>query len=69
MKTILLLTALLWIAIVSPSPVLEHWQASYRAKIRAGLRDYLPENPRSREERALLREICAFPDSPPETAR
>jgi len=69
LKTILLLTALLWIAIVGPSPALDRWQANYRAKMRAGLRAYLPENPHSAEERALLREICAFPDSPSETNR
>lgn len=69
MKTILFLTALLSIAIVGPSPALDRWQANYRARMRAGLRAYLPENPQSREERALLREICAFPDSPPETNR
>lgn len=63
MKTILYLTAVLEILIISPIPALDRWQADYRARIRAGLHDYLPENPRSMEERALLREICALPDA------
>ena len=63
MKTFLLIAAALEIAIVSPIPALDRWQAAFRAEVRAGIRDYLPENPQSAEERALLREICALPDS------
>ena len=63
MKTILYLTALLEIAIISPIPALDRWQSEYRASVRAGLYDYLPENPNYLEERALLREISALPDS------
>ena len=63
MKTILYITAALEIAIISPIPALDRWQADYRAAVRAGLHAYLPENPRSMEERALLREIYALPDA------
>lgn len=63
MRTILLITAILEIAIISPIPALDRWQANYRAAVRAGIADYLPENPHSADERALLREICAAPDS------
>jgi hypothetical protein len=63
MKTFLVIIALLEIAIVSPIPALDRWQAAYRAKMRAGIADFLPDNPHSSEERALLREICALPDS------
>ncbi|MEO7166910.1 MAG: hypothetical protein ABI787_06005 [Spartobacteria bacterium] len=63
MRIFLLLVAALEIAIVSPIPALDRWQADYRERMRANIRDYLPENPASAEERALLREICALPDS------
>jgi hypothetical protein len=61
-RTILYLTALLEIVIISPIPALDRWQEDYRAKMRAGLHDYLPENPSYMEEWALLREIDALPD-------
>jgi len=63
MKTFLLIVAVLEIAIVAPIPALDRGQAAYRAKVRANIADYLPDNPHSTEERALLREICALPDS------
>jgi hypothetical protein len=63
MRIFLLIIAVLEIAIVSPIPALDCWQAAYRAKVRANMADYLPDNPHSREERALLRQICALPDS------
>lgn len=63
MKTFLLIVAVIEIAIVSPIPALDRWQAAYRAKIRASVGDFLPDNPHSSRERALLREICALPDS------
>ena len=63
MKIFLLITAVLEIAIVSPIPALDRWQAAYRAKMRANISAYLPDNPHSSEERALLREIYALPDS------
>jgi hypothetical protein len=63
MRTFLLIVAMLEIAIVSPIPALDRWQAAYRDKMRANMADYLPDNPHSSDERALLREICAVPDS------
>ena len=51
------------VALDRRGPQRGHWQAAYRAKVRANLADYLPDNPHSSEERALLREICAVPDS------
>jgi hypothetical protein len=63
MKAILWITAILALAIVSPTPALDRWQANYRAAVRASIGDYLPENPHSAQERALLREICALSDS------
>ncbi len=63
MRAFLIITAILEIAIVSPIPALDRWQANYRAAVRAGIRDYLPETQESAEQRALLREICALPDS------
>jgi hypothetical protein len=63
MKNILLITAVLSFAIVSPIPALDRWQENFRLQMRAGLGNYLPENPHSREERALLREIGAVSDS------
>ncbi len=63
MKTFLYFVAVLEIAILSPLPALERWQADYRARVRASLYDYLPENPSSTEARALLRDICALPDA------
>jgi hypothetical protein len=63
MKTFLLISVVIEIAIVSPIPALDRWQAAYRAQMRASIADFLPDNPHSSEERALLREICALPDS------
>ena len=63
MRTILYLTALLEVAIISPIPALDRWEESYCASMRAGLHRYLPENPGYMEERALLREMCAVPDT------
>ena len=63
MKIFLLIVAALEIAIVSPIPALDRWQAAYRARMRANISDLLPENPHSSQEKALLREICALPDS------
>jgi hypothetical protein len=63
MKGILLITLILEIAIVSPIPALERWQARYRANMRASVAAYLPSTPLSAERRKLLREICALPDS------
>ncbi len=63
MRIFLLIVGALEIAIVSPIPALDRWQAEYRARVRANISDYLPENPQSDAERALLREICALPDS------
>lgn len=63
MRIFLLVVAALEIAIVSPIPALDRWQADYRERVRANIHDYLPENPQSEEARALLREICALPDS------
>lgn len=58
-----MIVAALEIAILSPIPALDRWQADYRARVRTSIQDYLPENPQSEEARALLREICALPDS------
>ena len=66
MKTILFITAVLGLAIVAPNPVLDRWQAGFRAEMRASIADYLPNNPASAQERALLHEIGAQPDSPAE---
>ncbi len=63
MKHVLLLTAALEFAIISPLPTLDRWQADFRTQVRAGIQSYLPKNPQSSERRALLREICALPDS------
>jgi hypothetical protein len=63
MKIFLLITAILEIVIISPIPALDQWQADYRARMRASISDFLPANPHSSEERALLGEICALPDS------
>ncbi|MBA3961535.1 MAG: hypothetical protein H0X40_06505 [Chthoniobacterales bacterium] len=63
MKPIIFLTFSLAMVIISPNPLLDRWQARYRAAVRANLEAYLPANPQSSEERALLREICALPDS------
>ncbi len=63
MKTILLLTAVAAFGIVSPIPALDRWEASFRSQMRASVHDYLPGTAHSAEERALLREICALPDS------
>ena len=63
MRAFLIIIAILEIAIVSPIPALARSQANYRAAVRAGIRDYLPETQGSGEQRALLREICALPDS------
>ena len=63
MRVFLFIVAALEIAIVSPIPVLDRWQANYRARVRASIQVYLPANPNSGEERALLRELSALPDS------
>lgn len=63
MKLLLFLTAVLEIVIIAPTPPLERWQSEYRAKVRGAIQDFLPENPNYLQERALLREICALPDS------
>ncbi len=63
MKTILLLTAVAAFGICSPIPALDRWQADFRAQTRAEIQSYLADAPHSTEERALLREICALPDS------
>ncbi len=62
MRTFLFIVLLLELHIVAPLPSLERWQTNYRARMRAGIQDYLPENPKSEQARALLREICALPD-------
>ncbi len=63
MKFLLLTTLVLAFGICSPIPVLERWQAGFRAEVRAAVHDYLPATPQSAARRALLREICALPDS------
>lgn len=63
MKLIILTTLLLAAAICSPIPALDRWQADFRAHVRRNIGDYLPENPKSAQEKALLREICALPDA------
>ncbi len=63
MRVFLLVVAALEIAIVSPVPALDRWQAAYRERVRMNIHEYLPESPQSEETRALLREICALPDS------
>lgn len=63
MRFILYTTALLAFAIISPLPILDRWQADFRGQMRASVHDYLPQTAQSAERRALLREICALPDS------
>jgi hypothetical protein len=63
MKLLLLATAALAFGIASPIPVLDRWQADFREQLRAGIKEYLPSAPQSAERRALLRELCAIPDS------
>ena len=63
MRIFLLITAALAFAIVSPLPILDRWEANFRAEMRASVHDYLPKTAQSAERRALLRDICALPDS------
>lgn len=63
MKTILLLTAVLAFGVISPIPALDRWEAGFRSQVRASVHDYLPTAEHGAEERALLRDICALPDS------
>lgn len=63
MRILLLITAALAFAIVSPLPILDRWEANFRAEMRASVHDYLPKTAQSAERRALLRDIYALPDS------
>ncbi len=63
MKFILLITFMLTVAIYSPIPALDRWQARFRFEMLASVQQYLPTNPGSAEARTLLRELYALPDS------
>ena len=63
MRFIFYTTAALAFAIISPLPILDRWEANFRSEMRASVHDYLPQTAQSAERRALLREICAVPDS------
>ena len=63
MRIILLTTAVLAFGIISPLPLLDRWEATFRTEVRAEIHDYLPQTAQSAERRALLRDICALPDS------
>ncbi len=63
MRLLIFITFSLAFAICSQIPVIDQWEANFRARLRAQIHDYLPATPDSPQRRALLRETYALPDS------